>query len=474
MQSSETEFVPWSEVLRFDLAGRLILVSLGVWLHAADGLVVATMMPEIVARIGGEVYVAWAVALYELGSILAAASAALLARHFGLRRPMSAAAMVFAGGCLISALAASMEILLFGRLLQGLGGGALVSLSFVSVVRLFPTRLTARVMAIVSLLWGASAFMGPLIGGLFVEYASWRWGFGFFAGQAVLLAVWIFATAGFAERKEASESAARPPLARLFVLALAVLCVAYAGIRPDVLRTGMLMLAGLACLLWFARMDSHQSGDQRLMPPHPFDLRKPVGAALVMMFSMNAATMGLATYGALLLVSIHGTTLLMAGYVLAGVAVGWTTAALLSSGAPERLDARNIALGMSMAFVSVVALYFAVPHGPVAAIAACAVLEGVGFGLAMTFTVRRARRMVSADEIERLTGAMSTLGRFGYAVGASFTGIVANAAGFAADNSVIEAQHVARMIFTANIGFAALGLVAAFSFVRPRTRMQPV
>ena len=53
---------------------RLFIVCFGVWLHAADSLFVATMMPDIVADIGGARLVAWTVALYEVGSIAAGAS----------------------------------------------------------------------------------------------------------------------------------------------------------------------------------------------------------------------------------------------------------------------------------------------------------------------------------------------------------------------------------------------------------------
>ena len=177
--------------------------------------------------------------------------------------------------------------------------------------------------------------------------------------------------------------------------------------------------------------------------------------------------MGLATYGALLLVAIHGLPVLTAGYVLALVAVGWTASSLIMSGAPERHDPRNIALGMGMVLVSVAGMLVAVPHGSVALVAGFALLEGVGFGLAMTFTIRRARRMVPPEEIERLQGAMSTLGRLGYAVGASFTGMMANAAGFAADNTAGEAARVAQAVFAANLVLAAIGIVAMISFVRP-------
>ncbi|MEZ5911647.1 MAG: hypothetical protein R3D84_04965 [Paracoccaceae bacterium] len=48
----EAETVPWRALFGRDHLGALLMVCLGVWLHAADSLVVATMMPAIVADIG--------------------------------------------------------------------------------------------------------------------------------------------------------------------------------------------------------------------------------------------------------------------------------------------------------------------------------------------------------------------------------------------------------------------------------------
>lgn len=71
-------FVSWSEFLASPYAPSLALVCLAVWLHAADSLIVATMLPSIVAEIGGAALVGWAVSLYEIGSIVAGAASALL------------------------------------------------------------------------------------------------------------------------------------------------------------------------------------------------------------------------------------------------------------------------------------------------------------------------------------------------------------------------------------------------------------
>ena len=59
----EESAVSWRDILSSQYVASLALVCLAVWLHAADSLIVATMLPDIVADIGGAPLVGWAVAL---------------------------------------------------------------------------------------------------------------------------------------------------------------------------------------------------------------------------------------------------------------------------------------------------------------------------------------------------------------------------------------------------------------------------
>ncbi len=72
-------FVSWREFLGSPYAPSLALVCMAVWLHAADSLIVATMLPAIVSDISGAALIGWSVSLYETGSIVAGAASALLA-----------------------------------------------------------------------------------------------------------------------------------------------------------------------------------------------------------------------------------------------------------------------------------------------------------------------------------------------------------------------------------------------------------
>ncbi|HEY7900021.1 MAG TPA: MFS transporter, partial [Caulobacteraceae bacterium] len=118
-------------------AARTALVLLGIWLNAADSLVTSTIMPSVAADLGGYAWFGWAVAIYLLGAILAAASAGQLAARFGLARAMSAAAVVYALGCGLSAMAPGIGAFMIGRLGQGLGGGWVVGFCYVAISQLF-------------------------------------------------------------------------------------------------------------------------------------------------------------------------------------------------------------------------------------------------------------------------------------------------------------------------------------------------
>ena len=456
--------VTWRAFLASGNTGALLLVSLAVWLHAADSLVVATMLPALVAEIGGAAYVSWTVSIYEIGSVVAGAASALLSLRYGLRGPMSLAALLFALGCAVSALSPSMAGVLLGRALQGIGGGGLVALGFIAAGVIFAPRYRARVMATISAFWGVSAFLGPLLGGLFVEYATWRLGFAFFALQAAGLALWIFSRPEALPPDTAAPSG-RFPLARLALLCLAVVLVSLAGSRIEPLRTPLLIAAGLACLGLFLVRDGRARQD-RLLPTAPLDPRHATGATLLMLLTVSMATIPLLAYGPLLMTALHGVSALTAGYIVAASSIGWTVAAIAVSGAPERQDRFWIALGMSLVTASVAGFVYALPAGPLGLIGAVSFLEGAGFGLAWTFVLRRVTSLAPKDEVQRVAGAMPTVQRVGYALGAAYMGIVANAAGFVEMRDPEEAAHVARVLFLSCLPLALLALAAIAGLVR--------
>lgn len=453
LSDDSKDFVSWGEFFRNTSLPSVVLVCLAVWLHGSDSLVMATMIPSIVGEVGGSSLVGWSISLYEMGSIVAGSTGALLTMRFGLRGPMSSAAFSFGLGCLISTFAGSMEQILAGRVLQGLGGGGLVAMAFIAVNTLFPRRYVARALATVSMLWGVSAFMGPLLGGVFVQYATWRVGFGAFALQAFALGVWIALRRG-GERIESSDLETLSfPFARLGLLCLAVLAISIASIEESFVYTIIYVLVGLGCLAGYFISDSHASAG-RLLPHHTLSLRSPAGATLFMVLTIAIATIGLMAFAPLLMSHIYGTTAMEAGYVVACNSIGWTLVAVMASGSPERNDRKLIRRGITIAVIAVMGFVYAVPHGPVWLIAVFATMQGGGLGLAWSFLFRLATGLVPKDEIGRISGAIPPIQRLGYALGAAYLGIIGNATGLQTLASREEAINAAHWIYLCSVPFA--------------------
>lgn len=462
----EQSFATWREFLGSSYSRSLALVCMAVWLHAANSLSVTTMLPSIVSEIGGTALVGWSITLYQLGSIVAGAASALLTLRYGLRIPMGLAAILFGVGCVISAISVNMPMVLLGRSLQGLGGGGLVAMGFVAIGALFPRRYMARALAVVSAIWGISAFLGPLIGGVFVEYATWRWGFGFFASQALVLSVWILLR--LRQRVLIEPPRTRGfPVWRLVVLALGIIMIATSGVHIQLVRTTSLIGAGLLLLIVFLRLDGHAS-QSRLLPQTPLNPKHKPGAALLMILSMSIATIAINAFGPFLIMAIHNVSALTAGFIIACSSVGWMVMAILVSGSPERLDRLMISLGMLAVAFSIVGFIYSVSKGPVWLIAVFAFVEGGGFGMAWTFILRRVTAYGSAEEIQRISGALPTIQSIGYALGAAYIGIVANATGFLDISTPAEAADVAYWVFSGCLPFAIVGMLAMSILVRHR------
>jgi len=340
---------------------------------------------------------------------------------------------------------------------------------FVTVSILFGRLCIARDLAIISAFWGLSAFMGPLIGGLFIEFANWRLGFGFFGLKAIGLAVWIGFHAPHGRQADQREDPKiRLPAARLALLSASILSVAIAGINVGPITSPVLIGIGLIAFVLFLRRDALAGDHSRLLPYAPLNPRTPAGATLSMILALSIATIPITASGPLLISAIHNPSALTIGYIVACSSIGWTITAIAVSSAPERLDALLITLGILLVILSIPGFIVTIPRGPLWLIAACAILEGGGFGIAWTFILRRTTALSPPEETQRIAGALPTIQRFGYAIGAAYIGLIANTAGFLEMSTPDHARSVAQIVFLACVPPALFSIPGLWGLVRPQ------
>jgi EmrB/QacA subfamily drug resistance transporter len=146
---------------------------LTLFLAALDQTIVATALTKIAADLGDVHLIAWVVSAYLLSSTCVMPIAGKLSDIYGRRPVMIAALGAFLAGSIVSATAPTMAALIAGRAAQGIGGGALMTLSQSVVADVVAPRERGRYAGYFATVFASSAVLGPVLGGFLTHYLGW-------------------------------------------------------------------------------------------------------------------------------------------------------------------------------------------------------------------------------------------------------------------------------------------------------------
>ncbi len=148
-------------------------IMLPMFLAVVDQTIVATALPAIAAATGNVERASWIVVSYLIASTIAAPIYGRLGDAFGRRRLMFAALAVFIVASLLCAVSPTIELLTLARLLQGLGGGGLMTLSQALIGEAIPPRERARYQGYLAAVAVCANTFGPVAGGYLTEHFGW-------------------------------------------------------------------------------------------------------------------------------------------------------------------------------------------------------------------------------------------------------------------------------------------------------------
>jgi EmrB/QacA subfamily drug resistance transporter len=149
-------------------------IMLPMFLAVVDQTIVATALPAIAASTGNVERASWIVVSYLIASTIAAPVYGRLGDAFGRRRLMLVALAVFSAASVLCAVSPTIELLTFARLLQGLGGGGLMTLSQALVGEAIPPRERARYQGYLAAVAVCANTFGPIAGGYLTEHFGWQ------------------------------------------------------------------------------------------------------------------------------------------------------------------------------------------------------------------------------------------------------------------------------------------------------------
>ena len=364
--------------------GLLWLVAAAFFMQALDSTVVNTAVPAMATALHvSPLGMRTALTSYVLTLAILIPASPWLCDRLGTRRVFGIAIMVFGGGSLLCGLAQSLPQLVAARVLQGIGGAALMPVGRYVLVRSIERSEFVRAMSTVATFGLLGSVLGPLLGGALVEFTSWR--LIFLINVPVAIAgVWM-------NRRDMPDyrmvQANRFDLSGflLFAAASALLLTASELVGSSPVPWGWIgldsMLSVLLCVVyvWHSRRTAFPVADLTLLR---------VRSVWVSLAGGLFTRLGISGMFLLLMLFLQvgcGWSPLMAGLMMVPQALGSISAKWVINGALGHFGYRRLLLGNTL-IVAVLLAAFALlgPASPIWAITLLVFLYGAFSGLQYT------------------------------------------------------------------------------------------
>lgn len=153
----------------------VIAVMVAMFLAAVEGTVVTTAVPTIVKDLNGFELISWVFSMYLLTSAITTPIYGKLSDLYGRKNTLSIGIIIFLIGSFLCGLSQSMQALIAFRALQGIGAGAIFTVTYTIVGDVFTLSERAKVQGWLSTVWGIASLVGPFFGGFLIDTLSWHW-----------------------------------------------------------------------------------------------------------------------------------------------------------------------------------------------------------------------------------------------------------------------------------------------------------
>ena len=424
-----------------------------------DQTILATGLPTIARDLGSLADVSWVVSAYVVAATAATPLWGKLGDRHGRKRLLQIALATFVTASALCGAAQDIPQLIALRLVQGAAAGGLMTLAMATVGDIVEPRERGRYQGYIAATFAVATIVGPLLGGVLVDHASWRWVFyvNLSLGALALAGLALRVPAAATERPDRPLDTAGAALLAGATSALMLTCIwggdRFAWDSPPILALiGATVVQAIALVLRERRASD---------PIVPFGLlrTRAVAVASTALFLGTASLFAITVFVPLFLQVTTGATPTEAGLLLVPAMLGITVSTTLSGRAIARTGRykRFPIAGLGLMTAALVLLAAVAGEESRFATGLGLVVFGLGFGMVTQVLVVAVQNSVDRRELGVATATTGFFRALGGAVGAAILGAVfAARAGSGPHTDIAGAVQV---VFAVAAPLAALALL---------------
>ncbi|MBD1578003.1 MFS transporter [Vibrio sp. S11_S32] len=397
-------------------------IVLSLFMAAVDGTIVSTVLPEISTSLGQPSLYPLIMSGFLLPVALIAPFIGAIGDKLGIKPTLVASILVFIVASIFAANAITMQMLIFSRVIQGVGAGSIIVLCYALLAAVFSVDERAKMQGMLSGVWGISAILGPILGGLLSSMFGWKSIFLINVPIGLIALVMLLQV----KTLELGNKQSQTRIDFLAQISFAIMCFSVMMLvsenHIEWLNNYVLTLLFLgAFIVLIARVLKNAKASPI---PAPFFKHKPLVSTVVMVLVSSATLYSAVTIIPITLAQLGQSTVSLSALITTA-ALGWVFGAAICGSKLAKFGFKLPAfIGMLLLFAGTIGMIPAINSTNVIFIAGCLAFIGLGMGFVSTCTLVYVQNSAPKEQLSSWTSTVQFLRNIGSAVGISlFTSI---------------------------------------------------
>jgi len=400
----------------------VIALLIATFVTAIEGTIVSTAMPKIVDDLGGSELYTWVISVYLLAMVISTPVFGKLADLYGRKIMFTIGTIIFLVGSTLSGFSQTMEQLVFFRLIQGIGAGALTTIPFTIIGDVFEYEMRAKMQGWMSSVWGIAGILGPLVGGFIVDTISWHWIFfmNIPFGVVAIVLLWGSLHEQIEKKKQIIDYAG------IFTFAISISAFLYAltlikeykQVTSSILALFIFAFVGLCLFIWI-----EAKGKEPMLPIALFR-NQFITISNISGFLLGFILVTISFYIPLWVQGVTNLSATISGFTMTPMSLTWPLGAMLAG---RWLSSKSIAqitlAGTLVIIVGCAGLVTFQADTTVPWMMVVTAITGLGFGLAFTAFTVAVQSAVGWNMRGAAMGSHNLMKGLGQVIGISISGL---------------------------------------------------